>query len=102
MNVYVPDYQISQAKYASQIAPKVLDYYEKFFQLQFPLPKLDLIGIPDFGFAAMEDWGLIMYRLENLLCDYNETSNKAKTYVAKVGLTDQFVVFQRIFRNNFL
>ena len=69
VNVYVPDYQIEQAKYATEITPKILDFYEEFFQLQFPLPKLDLIGIPDFGAGAMENWGLVTYRMTNLLCD---------------------------------
>ena len=31
-----------------------------FFQIKYPLPKQDMIAIPDFVSGAMEHWGLIM------------------------------------------
>lgn len=53
---------INQANYSLLIGPKILQHYEDFFQIPFPLPKIDMIALPDFGAGAMENWGLITYR----------------------------------------
>ncbi|KAI1280556.1 Aminopeptidase N [Halotydeus destructor] len=58
---------------ASELAlfmgPKVLKYYEDFFDIPFPLPKTDMVAVPDFNAGAMENWGLITYRETALLYD---------------------------------
>lgn len=51
-----------QATKALGIGPKVLRFYEEFFQIPFPLPKIDMVALPDFSAGAMENWGLITYR----------------------------------------
>jgi len=43
-----------------------LSFCESYFNIPYPIGKLDLIGIPDFAFGAMENWGAITFR-ENLL-----------------------------------
>lgn len=48
---------ISQVEYAKEIGPKVLHFFEKTFKVKYPLPKMDMIAIPDFGAGAMENWG---------------------------------------------
>lgn len=48
---------IEQVEYAKLIGPKVLKYYEEYFDIKFPLPKMDMIAIPDFSAGAMENWG---------------------------------------------
>ena len=53
---------IDQAKYSLSIGPKILKHYEDFFQIKFPLPKIDMVALPDFSAGAMENWGLITYR----------------------------------------
>eukprot|EP00795_Rhopilema_esculentum_P003642 gene3642-14882_t len=84
IRIIAPEDQISQATFASQTAPKVLDFYEKFFKINFPLNKLDLIAIPDFAAGAMENWGLITYRMTSLLYDKEESSDSNKQWVAIV------------------
>lgn len=38
-----------QVDYAADIGRKVLKFYEDYFQIKFPLPKIDMIAIPDFA-----------------------------------------------------
>lgn len=48
---------------------KCLEWYNEYFKLPYPLPKLDLCAIPDFAIGAMENWGLTTYREVALLLD---------------------------------
>ncbi|MEM0144021.1 MAG: M1 family metallopeptidase, partial [Candidatus Parvarchaeum sp.] len=43
-------------------AKKFVAFYENYFGIKYPLPKLDLIAIPDFAAGAMENWGAITFR----------------------------------------
>merc|ERR1719259_525544 len=65
---------IDRVDYALDIGVKVLDYFEKYFKVAYPLPKQDMIAVPDFSAGAMENWGLITYRETALLYD-NKTSS---------------------------
>ena len=58
---------LDQIAYAKDIGPKMLEYFEEYFNVSYPLPKQDMIAIPDFGAGAMENWGLITYRETALL-----------------------------------
>ncbi|CAK9293369.1 unnamed protein product [Gordionus sp. m RMFG-2023] len=84
VGVHAPAEQIDQAIFAKDVAIKALDFYEKYFDIPFPLPKTDLIGIPDFSAGAMENWGLITYRMVDLLYKPNVTSESQKERVAIV------------------
>lgn len=37
------------SRYASEIGPKIQAFFEDYFQIPFPLPKQDMIAIPDFA-----------------------------------------------------
>ena len=37
-----------QTEYASVAGPAVLQYYEQYFNVPFPLPKQDMIAIPGY------------------------------------------------------
>ena len=65
LRVYVTKTQMveGQADFALDILKKTFDYYElELFKIDFPLPKMDMIAIPDFVTGAMENWGLITFR----------------------------------------
>jgi len=75
---------ISQVEYAKFVGPQVLKYFEKTFKVKYPLPKMDMIAIPDFSAGAMENWGLITYRETALLFQPNVSSSSSQNYVASV------------------
>ncbi|GAB0092441.1 Aminopeptidase [Sergentomyia squamirostris] len=53
--------------YAHKLTTEILPFYENYFSTRFQLPKLDLVAVPDFGFSAMENWGLIFFRESAML-----------------------------------
>ena len=55
---------------------KALQFCEQYYRIDYPLPKMDLIAVPDFAFGAMENWGAITFR-ENLLLHYPDITSKA-------------------------
>ena len=85
VSVIAPKDKIAQADFALQASTKIMDFYDDFFGVAYPLEKQDLIAIPEFGAGAMENWGLITYRETSLLYSPNETSVKAKQWIAVVA-----------------
>lgn len=53
---------IDQVEFVKKLGPKILSFYEKYFDIKFPLPKQDLVALPDFFHGAMENWGLVTFR----------------------------------------
>ncbi|KAK1892358.1 Endoplasmic reticulum aminopeptidase 1 [Dissostichus eleginoides] len=62
----------------------LLDFYEDYFDIPYPLPKQDLAAIPDFQSGAMENWGLTTYRETGLLFDPDKSSVSDKLGITKV------------------
>ena len=76
-----PD-KVELTKFAVKAAEHFLHYYDEYFGIKYPMPKLDLIGIPDFEAGAMENFGAITYRETELLVDDKDSSINAKKSVA--------------------
>ncbi|XP_071450915.1 puromycin-sensitive aminopeptidase [Hetaerina americana] len=84
VRVYTPVGKAEQGRFALDVASKVLPYYKDYFQIAYPLPKIDLIAIADFSAGAMENWGLVTYRETCLLVDPENTSAVRKQWIALV------------------
>ncbi|MES2219979.1 MAG: M1 family metallopeptidase [Acidobacteriota bacterium] len=76
-----PD-KVQMGAYALQGAEFFLHYYDTYFGIKYPMPKLDMIGIPDFEAGAMENFGAITYRESVFLIDEKTASTNAKKTVA--------------------
>lgn len=74
----------SKGKYSLDLGKKLLSSYEKYFGIKYPLPKLDLIAVPDFAAGAMENWGAITFRETILLYDPKTSSTRTKQFIAEV------------------
>lgn len=61
--------------YAVAAAAAIIPYYEDLFDVGFPLPKMDMVAIPDFAAGAMENWGLITYRETAMLANVTTSSS---------------------------
>ncbi|XP_065349248.1 puromycin-sensitive aminopeptidase isoform X1 [Cloeon dipterum] len=82
VRVYTPVGKKEQGKFALQVATEVLPYYTDYFEVKYPLPKIDLVAIPDFAAGAMENWGLVTYRELCLLVDPDNTTTDRKQKIA--------------------
>ena len=74
----------NKGKLSLDFTKKFLGEYEKYFGIKYPLPKLDMIAIPDFAAGAMENWGAITFREAILLYDPKTSSTRTKQYIAEV------------------
>nr|CAB3504785.1 unnamed protein product [Digitaria exilis] len=91
VRVYTQVGKTSHGKFALDVAMKSLDLYKEitngnflpsYFATPYPLPKLDMIAIPDFATGAMENYGLVTYRDTALLYDELLSSASSKQQVA--------------------
>ncbi len=74
----------NQAGFALDTSVKLLGYFNEYFGIPYPLPKLDHIAIPDFAAGAMENWGCVTYRETALLVDPDNSSAGTRQRVAEV------------------
>lgn len=73
---------LKQIHLAAEVGPKALSYFENFFDIAYPLPKQDMVAIPDFNAGAMENWGLITYRETALLYDPEVSSASSQQSIS--------------------
>ncbi|KAJ8889377.1 hypothetical protein PR048_008876 [Dryococelus australis] len=65
---------VAQAQYSIEVSPSIMRYLEDYTGLDYFLPKMDQVAVPDFSAGAMENWGLVTYRERNIL-HLEEVSN---------------------------
>eukprot|EP00808_Paulinella_micropora_P009430 g1062.t1 len=84
VRVWAPSGKQQWGEMAVQTGAKMMQHYEKYFDIPFPLPKQDMVAVPDFSMGAMENWGLVIYREECLLYQEAEQGARDKQRVAIV------------------
>ncbi|XP_057611735.1 leucyl-cystinyl aminopeptidase [Chionomys nivalis] len=84
VSIYAVPEKIDQVHHALDTTVKLLEFYQNYFEIQYPLKKLDLVAIPDFEAGAMENWGLLTFREETLLYDNASSSVADRKLVTKI------------------
>ena len=67
-----------KGRFALDNAVKLLAYYNDYFGVKYPLPKLDLIAVPGGFGGAMENWGGITFFESRLLFDPATNADTAR------------------------
>ncbi len=73
---------VHDGAFALSAAKFFLHYYDVYFGIKYPLPKLDMIALPDFEAGAMENFGAITYRETALLVNPKTASVAQEKIVA--------------------
>ena len=73
-----------QLKQALVATAQILAVMERYLQLPFPFPKLDIVAVPNFAAGAMENAGLITFRDWMLWYDAEHSSAQEKVVFAEV------------------
>ncbi|PZC76123.1 hypothetical protein B5X24_HaOG205138 [Helicoverpa armigera] len=83
-SVWARSEAVQSAAFALEIGPKILKYLEEYYKIKFPLPKIDMIALPDFKNGAMENWGLLTFREISMLYEEGVSASTDRVHVATV------------------
>ncbi|NXH09690.1 AMPQ Aminopeptidase, partial [Bucco capensis] len=68
--------------YALNITGPVFSFLEDLLNVSYPLPKTDLVALPDFGAGAMENWGLMTFQESSLMYFPSDKFTSRKAMIA--------------------
>ncbi|KAF5116684.1 hypothetical protein DV454_001537 [Geotrichum candidum] len=84
VRVYTTRGLSKQGELALHSATKIIDYFSTVFDIDYALPKADLLAVHEFSHGAMENWGLVTYRTTAVLFDEATSAAAYKTRVVYV------------------
>lgn len=84
VRVYAAPGEEHLGQFAADLTAKTLAFFEKSFGIKYPLPKMDNVAVPEFSAGAMENWGLVTYRVVDLLLDKENSTLDRIQRVAEV------------------
>ncbi|XP_067172790.1 aminopeptidase Q isoform X2 [Apteryx mantelli] len=70
--------------YALNITGPIFSYLEDLLNISYPLPKTDLVALPDFEAGAMENWGLMTFKETSLLYFPSDKFTGRKAVIAVI------------------
>jgi aminopeptidase N len=73
-----------QAAFPLDATKRILHFYNRYFGISYPLPKLDQIAIPGGFNGAMENWGGIVYDESALLFEPGRSTEDVKKFTFSV------------------
>ncbi|PIC54856.1 hypothetical protein B9Z55_003937 [Caenorhabditis nigoni] len=85
VRLYAPeDMLVEQADFGLDTTIRALEFFEHYFNISYPLDKIDLLALDDFSEGAMENWGLVTFRDSALLFNERKASVVAKEHIALI------------------
>ena len=78
LGVYFTEGKREMARYAMEATKKIVPWYNEYFGVKYPLPKLDQISFANTAAGGMENWGCIIYSDTAFLFDPKTSSHSAK------------------------
>ncbi|XP_012524023.2 uncharacterized protein LOC105829586 [Monomorium pharaonis] len=84
LNVWGRSEVAPYGKYAQNIGMGIINALENITDIDYALYKLDLVGIPDFSYGAMENWGLATFREYALFYNEKETTSTYEKYIITI------------------
>ncbi|CAF3749882.1 unnamed protein product [Rotaria sp. Silwood1] len=73
---------LPQLTYADEIAYKALEFFNIYFDIDYPLPKIEHFAVPDFGAGAMENYA--MSQQTDLLANHDILLNVERYFLELV------------------
>ncbi|RMB97084.1 hypothetical protein DUI87_26367 [Hirundo rustica rustica] len=70
--------------YALNITGPIFSFLEDILNVSYPLPKTDLVALPDFGAGGMENWGLMIFQEASLMNFPSDEFTSRKAMIALI------------------
>ncbi|XP_066966092.1 aminopeptidase N-like [Macrobrachium rosenbergii] len=84
LRVWTSEDKLDQTSLALEVGSFAMSFFEDYFNLPYPLRKMDMAAVPETTFQAMENWGLITYRESMLLTDPKRSSASHRRQVSQL------------------
>ncbi|CAJ0593765.1 unnamed protein product [Cylicocyclus nassatus] len=85
VRLYAPKDMIKgHTEFGLDTAVRALEYFENYFNISYPLDKMDLLALDDFSEGAMENWGLVTFRDSTILYNKQTTNAQTKEQIALI------------------
>jgi alanyl aminopeptidase len=84
LRLLVPQGEAAHTRWAREVAPKIFERLESYFQIPYPYEKLDQIALPVVGGMAMETPGLVAYDMSYLCIRERDLSPQRRRQSAEI------------------